>query len=257
LIAAAGQPCRHHTCSASRSRTPPPRTSWLFLAIAGAAIPVTGLGRTAVHPASTPVHVHAKMGWPGARGRPGTATSPGSDAVGFRSPHCRLRRTGERVDLLMIGPLITWRWRCSARRSGRQSGAHHHGRHAVRSRNVRRRPISTIPDPDAPPRLAAVIDARSSLSPAPDSPTDGLEIYRNVRAGRRGRYRRFAWAFGPERAQRHIRRATAIAVFIDTLAAASSRTPAIVTRSLRAALGSPWRRTSPRHRTVVDPSAGS
>lgn len=232
------------------------------LAVAGAAIPVhTGAAAPLAQTRIDARHVHGEDGLGGAPRPNRTADIAGSDAVGFlTSTLSAAAATGDRVDLLMIGPLTNLALALQ-RAPGITAGI---GRLTVMGGTLYGRgnvtpaaEFNIFSDPEA---AAIVFGAANDTTVVPWEPCQahvlaGAEIDRMFEPVADSDYRAFVHALVEHERKRHIRSGQGDCFyFIDPLAAAVVVDPGMVTRSLRASLGIALAPGITRGMTVVDPS---
>ena len=232
------------------------------LAVAGASAPVhmgaadpLVTGRIHAH------HVHGEDGLGGAPRPERTDDVAGSDAVGFLvSTLAEAAASGERVDLLMIGPLTNLALALKqapaiTRGVGRLviMGGTLHGRGNVTPAAE----FNIFADHEA---AAIVFDAEFDTTVVPWEPCvahklEGADIDLIFGHAAQGDYRAFTWALVQNERTRHLRQGLGdCLMFIDPLAAAVVIEPDIVTRSIRASVGVALAPGLTRGMTVVDPS---
>ena len=232
------------------------------LAVAGAAIPVhAGAAAPLAQIRIDARHVHGEDGLGGAPRPARTADIAGSDAVGFLIATLSAAATaGDRVDLLMIGPLSNLA--LALQRAPRIAGGV--GQLTIMGGTVYGRgnvtpaaEFNIFSDPEA---AAIVFAAGIDTTVVPWEPClthllMGAEIDRMFAPVADSDYKAFAWALVEHERKRHIRSGQGDCLFfIDTLAACVVVEPGIVTRSLRASLGVALAPDITRGMTVVDPS---
>jgi len=232
------------------------------LAVAGVAIPVhMGAAEPLVQTRIDARHVHGEDGLGGAPRPARTADIAGSDAVGFLiATLSAAAAAGDRVDLLMIGPLTNLALALQ-RAPGITGGI---GQLTIMGGTLYGRgnvtpaaEFNIFSDPEA---AAIVFAAGIDATVVPWEPCRthllmGAEIDRMFAPVADGDYKAFAWALVQNERKRHIRSGHGDCLFfIDTLAACVVIEPGIVTRSLRAALGVALAPDITRGMTVVDPS---
>ncbi|MBS0221531.1 MAG: nucleoside hydrolase [Proteobacteria bacterium] len=232
------------------------------LAIAGATIPVhAGAAQPLVHSRIDARHVHGEDGLGGAPRPARTGELAGSDAVGFLASTLEAAAaTGERVDLLTIGPLTNLalalqRAPAIARGIGRLTimGGTLHGRGNVTPAAE----FNVFCDPEA---AAIVFGVALDTTVVPWETClahrlSGAEIDRMFAPVPDSEYEAFARALVQHDRDRHIRSGKGDCFFlIDPLAAAVVVEPAIVTRSERASIAVSLEPGLTRGMTVIDPS---
>lgn len=232
------------------------------LAVAGAGAPVhmgaadpLVTGRIHAH------HVHGEDGLGGAPRPERTDDVAGSDAVGFLvATLAEAAASGERVDLLMIGPLTNLALALKQapgiiRGIGRLviMGGTLHGRGNVTPAAE----FNIFADPEA---AAIVFDAELDTTMVPWEPCvahrlEGADIDLMFGCAAHGDYKAFTWALVQNERTRHVRQGLGdCLMFIDPLAAAVFIEPDIVTRSIRASVGVALAPGLTRGMTVIDPS---
>ena len=232
------------------------------LAVAGAAIPVhAGAAAPLAQTRIDARHVHGEDGLGGAPRPARTADIAGSDAVGFLIATLSAAAiAGDRVDLLMIGPLSNLALALQ-RAPGIIGGI---GQLTIMCGTVYGRgnvtpaaEFNIFSDPEA---AAIVFAAGIDTTVVPWEPClthllMGAEIDRMFAPVADSDYKAFAWALVEHERRRHIRSGQGDCLFfIDTLAACVVVEPGIVTRSLRASLAVALAPDITRGMTVVDPS---
>jgi purine nucleosidase len=232
------------------------------LAVAGAAMPVhTGAAQPLVQPRIDARHVHGEDGLGGAPRPARTAEVAGSDAVGFLASTLEeAAATGDRVDLLMIGPLTNLalalqRAPAMARGIGRLTimGGTVYGRGNVTPAAE----FNVFSDPEAAAIVfglafeTTVVPWESCLAHG----LSGAEIDRMFTPVADSDYKAFVKALVQHDRNRHVHGGKGDCFFfIDPFAAAVVVEPAIVTRSVRASLKVALAPGITRGMTVVDPS---
>jgi purine nucleosidase/non-specific riboncleoside hydrolase len=232
------------------------------LAVAGARAPVhmgaadpLVTGRIHAH------HVHGEDGLGGAPRPKRTDDVAGSNAVGFLvDTLAAARASGERVDLLMIGPLTN----LALALKQAPGIVHGIGRLVIMGGTLNGRgnvtpaaEFNIFADPEA---AAIVFDAEFDTTVVPWEPCvahqmDGPDIDRLFALAADGDYKAFAWALVQNERERHRRQGLGdCLMFIDPLAAAVVIEPDIVTRSIRASVGVALAPGLTRGMTLVDPS---
>jgi purine nucleosidase/non-specific riboncleoside hydrolase len=232
------------------------------LAVAGVDIPVhVGTGEPLAQPRIDARHVHGEDGLGGAPRPKRVAEVAGTDAVAFLiSTLSSAAHDGERVDLLMIGPLTNLALALKqapriATSIGRLTimGGTLNGRGNVTPAAE----FNIFADPEA---AGDVLRAALDITLVPWEPClahalQGAEIDRLFEPVPASDYKAFARALVQHERQRHIRLGQGDCLFlIDPLAAAVVVEPAIVTRSLAACVDVALAPGVTRGMTVVDPS---
>ena len=232
------------------------------LAVVGADVPVhTGAQEPLIQDLVHAKHVHGEDGLGGAPRPSRTASIAGSDAVGFLVGTLNeAASAGERVDLLMIGPLTNLA--LALRRSPGIVGGI--GRLTIMGGTVYGRGNATpaaefniFADPEA---AAIVFRAEMDTVVVPWEPclthfVVGSEIDRMFAGVPKGLPREFSWALVQHARKTDIARGQGDRFrFIDPLAAAVVIEPAIVTKSLQASVDVALAPGITRGMTVVDPS---
>lgn len=232
------------------------------LAVAGADIPVhTGAAEPLVQEIVHAKHVHGEDGLGGAPRPHKTAEVAGSDAVGYLVDTLNgAAAGGERVDLLMIGPLTNLA--LALRRSPGITGGI--GRLTIMGGTVYGRGNVT-PSAEfnvfADPEAAAIVfrtEVDTVLVPWEPCLTHflpGTDVDRMFAGVAKGLAREFSWALVHHARKTDIARGHGDRFrFIDPLAAAVVIEPEIVTRSLQASVDVALAPGITRGMTVVDPS---
>ena len=232
------------------------------LTVAGVAIPVHA---GAAQPlAQDPIHAHDVHGEDGLGGAPRpaqTAKVASSDAVGFLvSTLAAASTTGERIDLLTIGPLTNLalalqRAPAIARGIGQLTimGGTVHGRGNVTPAAE----FNIFCDPEA---AAVVFDLAVDITVVPWETClahglSGAEVDRMFASVADSDYKAFAQALVQHDRNRHVQSGKGDGFYlIDPLAAAVVIEPTIVTRSLRASVKVALAPGVTRGMTVIDPS---
>ena len=230
------------------------------LATAGASAPVhMGAAEPLAAERIHAHHVHGEDGLGGAPRPERTGDIAGSDAVGFLvATLSDAAASGNRVDLLMIGPLTNLALALQ-QAPGITGGL---GRLTIMGGTLWGRgnvtpaaEFNIFADPEA----AAIVfgtDADATVVPWETCVAHelaGADIDRMFERATDDDYKAFALALAQNERMRHIRQGLGDCVmFIDPLAAAVAIEPGIVTRSLRASVGGAWRR-SHRGMTVDRP----
>ena len=232
------------------------------LAVAGADIPVhTGAAEPLVQEIVHAKHVHGEDGLGGAPRPHKTTEVAGSDAVGFLVDMLNgAAAAGERVDLLMIGPLTNLA--LALRRSPGITGGI--GRLTIMGGTVYGRGNVT-PSAEfnvfADPEAAAIVfrtEVDTVLVPWEPCLTHfllGADVDRMFAGVAKGLAREFSWALVHHARKTDIARGHGDRFrFIDPLAAAVVIEPEIVTKSLQASVDVALAPGITRGMTVVDPS---
>ena len=232
------------------------------LAVAGAAIPVhAGSAQPLAQARIDARDIHGEDGLGGAPRPARTAEVAGSDAVGFLvSTLAAASATGERIDLLTIGPLTNLalalqRAPAVARGIGQLTvmGGTVHGRGNVTPAAE----FNIFCDPEA---AAIVFDLAIDTTVVPWETClahglSGAEIDRMFASVADSDYKAFVQALVQHDRNRHVQSGKGDSFFlIDPLAAAVVVESAIVTRSLRASVKVALTPDITRGMTVVDPS---
>ncbi|HEY6982811.1 nucleoside hydrolase [Reyranella sp.] len=232
------------------------------LAVAGASIPVhAGAAQPLAEARIDARHVHGDDGLGGAPRPARTAEIAGSDAVGFLASTLEeAAATGDRIDLLTIGPLTNLalalqRAPAAVRGIGRLTimGGTVYGRGNVTPAAE----FNVFCDPEA---AAVVFGLAVDTKVVPWEAClahglSGVEIDRMFAPLGDSEYRTFVHALVQHDRNRHLRNGKGDSFFfIDPLAAAVAAEPAIVTRSLRASVKVALAPGLTRGMTVVDPS---
>jgi purine nucleosidase/non-specific riboncleoside hydrolase len=232
------------------------------LAVAGMDIPVhAGTGEPLAQPRIDARHVHGEDGLGGAPRPKRIAEVAGTDAVAFLiSTLSAAAKTGEKVDLLMIGPLTNLA--LALKQAPRiASGI---GRLTIMGGTLNGRgnvtpaaEFNVFADPEA---AGDIFRAALDITVVPWEPClahalQGAEIDRLFEQVPESGYGAFARALVRHERARHIRHGQGDCLFfVDPLAAAVVVEPAIVTRSLRASVDVALAPGLTRGMTVVDPS---
>jgi purine nucleosidase len=232
------------------------------LAVAGVDIPVhAGAAEPIVQDLIHAKHVHGEDGLGGAPRPSKTAEPAGSDAVGFLVDTLNgAAALGERVDLLMIGPLTNLA--LALRRAPGITGGI--GRLTIMGGTVYGRgnvtpaaEFNVFADPEA---AAIVFRTEIDTVVVPWEPClthflPGADIDRMFAAVAKGLAREFSWALVHHARKTDIARGHGDRFrFIDPLAAAVVIEPAIVTKSLQASVDVALAPGIARGMMVVDPS---
>ncbi|MBV8189819.1 MAG: nucleoside hydrolase [Alphaproteobacteria bacterium] len=232
------------------------------LAVAGVDIPVhIGAGEPLAQPRIDARHVHGEDGLGGAPRPERVATAAGTDAVAFLiSMLSQAAGAGERVDLLMIGPLTNLA--LALKQAPRIAAGI--GRLTIMGGTLTGRgnvtpaaEFNIFADPEA---AGDVFRAALDLTLVPwesclAHALQGAEIDSMFTAAPDSPYTAFARALVQHDRRRHIRQGLGDCLFlIDPLAAAVVVEPAIVTRSLSASVAVALAPGLTRGMTVVDPS---
>lgn len=233
-----------------------------ILATAGASAPVhTGAAEPLAAERIHAHHVHGEDGLGGAPRPERTADIAGSDAVGFLvATLSEAAETGDRVDLLTIGPLTNLALALEqapdiTRGLGRLTimGGTVYGR----GNATPAAEFNIFADPEA---AAIVFGAEVDATVVPwetcvAHELSGADSDRMFEGTADSDYRAFARALVQNERTRHVRSGQGDCLyFIDPLAAAVAMEPDIITRSVRACVGVALAPGLTRGMTVVDPS---